>query len=225
MEQGIMSRILLMLFFGLAGFVYSKSGKKRAIARTKPFGFTLTLTAIIFLMLTFVSGVQGRPFVLLPLACACCFVLPSVLNQTWRAYYSIPEKQFPVWFSAEEDLVPAEIRPGPSVGIHFDVWGSGVKANSLMLFTTLPADAPLGEGFVGALLRHNDKFPATSVTVTDGQGHPFGWQFYNVRLKGVKKEFIDPKTILGSPEMKNRNHIIVKRCHSQRPVVYRMKAR
>ncbi len=225
MEQAITSRVLLMLAFMLAGFVYVRSGTRRAIPRHKPFGFTLTLAAIVFLVMTGVYGVQGRPFLIIPAACACSFLIPTLLSNTWLAYFSIPGKHFPVWFSAQEDLVPAEIRAEPAVEIHFDVSVQGGPAAGIMLFTTLPVNEPLGQAFVGALIRHNEQFPGTAVPVTDGQGYPFGWQFYEVHLKGAKKNFLDPKTLLGGPALKNRTHIAVKRCHSQRPVIYRMKAR
>jgi hypothetical protein len=225
MEQEIFLRLLLLLCFGLLGYGYEKSGTRRAIGRLRPFGFTLTLAAIIFLIMTGLFGIEGNLFLLLPLAAASCFLLPSLIRLTWLAYDAIPESTYPIWISAPEELVPAAVPSGPAIELHFDVTIPPESPAGLMLFTALPVNEALGQAFVGALLRHNEQFPGTAVALADGQGHPFGWQFYEVQLKGVRKNFIDPKTVLGTPSLKQGTHILVKRCHSQRPVIYRMKAR
>lgn len=144
-------------------------------------------------------------------ATASAFLLPFVVDQCWRSFYSAAPSGFSKpWYNTK-----AATREKVSVfltGIPVQiVLPVKTEDRHKKAFNSLaPAEMKLGEFFDHFILIRNNN-ERQNIETTDPEEKPFGWAFYEARMGGFKRRRLDPEVNLAENEIRRNATIIAER--------------
>ena len=151
----------------------------------------------------------GSPF--LAGASASAFLLPFVIDQSWKSFYFVSPSGFSKpWYNtrvATREKVSVFLT-GIPVQIVLPV--KTVDRHKKAFNSLAPEEMKLGEFFDHfILLRNNNE--RQNIETTDPEEKPFGWAFYEAKMGGFKRRRLDPEVNLAENEIRRNATIIAER--------------
>jgi hypothetical protein len=168
------------------------------------FLWSLMVALVLFIIYLFVD--RG----MLAIACIAgsAFFLPSLISQTWTAWYQIPSKEYKLWYPSEisDERVSIFLN---SIPIHLKLSTRSDGLVEEIFDVTAPGQTAFGRVF-NQFLKQQDKGAQAPIEYADEKNF-FGWEFFVEQFGGSIKRRIDPNLSSRENKIKDDSIITAKR--------------
>jgi Type VI secretion system, TssN len=128
------------------------------------------------------------------ISCLIPFVIPYLCWQTYRAFFSIPGRQFKLWhYPVHEEMPDLDMIDLSRIEVVQFVFNKNPLETTQTNFTSkAPLNMPLGVLFFIFINDYNEKNKQQPIGFLDPVQSPYGWLFYRRKKWFGRKHYFDP---------------------------------
>jgi len=170
-------------------------------------GITFIFLAIALSLYYLFASEQGF---FLVLAYSAAFLLPLLVYYSWQAFISIPAGQYPVWYMSQQEIAPVYSTSQP-IQLQLAVARNADEEQTAVYPVVASAKLKLGRVFELFVAGIGQPEKSNGIQLVNSSGANYGWQFYEAKLGGVFRRYLDPSRSLLSNKVKPNAQIRVVR--------------
>ena len=137
------------------------------------------------------------------------FVLPFLMEQTYRYFLKIPSDKYTLWYYPLNEHIPIidKINASKADVLNFVLSKNPESVIQTNFIVDIPVDIPLGQLFYNLIIQYNESNLSDTIRYVNENNENSGWLFFIKKDGSKKKYFIDPDLSFSKNKIKS-NEII-----------------